>query len=73
MKLQVGHRYLTKSGNTVKCIAKGEGPVGRYLFTCQYEKTIEGHEALIGRAQQWTDDGVWVEFPGGIHDIVKAA
>lgn len=68
MTLQVGHHYLTKSGNIVRCTFNFEN--GTYLG--HYENTIEGHEALKGTNQKWQENGDWNAYPGGIHDIIKA-
>ena len=70
MKLEVGENYLTKCGNTVYCFRKcDEG------YWCRYLKVIDGHENLmnieIWNNQLWSEDGSWVGFPGGIHDIIK--
>ena len=67
MKLEVGQEYLTKSGNVVRCVAKVDKRT-----ICRYTKVIEGHESLMEEAQNWRENGEWLQYPGGIHDIVEA-
>jgi len=67
--IEVGRRYITKCGNIIRCIHRFENDT----YLGQYEKTIEGHESLTGLNQIWQENGKWARFPGGIHDIVKAA
>jgi hypothetical protein len=67
MNLELGTSYLTKSGNTLVC--QSSAPEGNFWGV--YTEVIEGHEALKGRQQLWTEEGSWVKHPGGIHDIVK--
>ena len=70
MQLKVGEDYLTKCGNTVTCFRESDEG-----FWCRYVKVIEGHESLIDieelTKQLWSENGLWVKYPGGIHDIVK--
>jgi hypothetical protein len=68
VKIEVGKKYLTRSGNTVACRATGAAN-----FLCVYTKTVENHQMLMGRQQLWKEDGSWVAFPGGVHDIVNEA
>jgi hypothetical protein len=70
MKITVGHRYQTKCGNIVKCVAKV--PNNEELFICVYSKVIEGHESLRNKQSVWQENGAWDRYNGGIHDIVKA-
>ena len=65
MKLEVGKKYVTKSSNVVRCVAKVDGKC-----ICRYTKVIEGHEGLMDKAQNWAENGEWSQYPGGIHDIV---
>lgn len=64
--LKVGAKYVTKSENIVKCVAKLDD-----YNICRYTKVIDGHESLMDKAENWGENGKWLQFPGGIHDIVK--
>jgi hypothetical protein len=72
LKFEQGKKYETKSKNVVKCLAVQKDKAGKEFALCAYEKIgAEGHESLINAAHKWDLDGKWLQFPGGIHDIVK--
>lgn len=70
MALQIKEKgkYLTKSGNEVTCTAVQANGVAECVYT---KIGCKGHESLAGRKHEWSLDGKWVKYPGGIHDIEK--
>lgn len=72
MKLEQHKQYTTKAGNIVKCLAIQQDKDGVDFALCAYVATkAEGHESLKNSAQKWSMGGKWLDFPGGIHDIVE--
>lgn len=73
LKFEQDKKYETKSGNELRCLAVQKAKDGKDIALCAYTKiSCEGHEGLLNVAQEWNLDGGWKQFPGGIHDVVKA-
>lgn len=77
MKIEVKKTYVSKVGNVIEVFERTEdkdaagAPVFKYKG--KVTQAVSGHEALIeARAiHEFWEDGKWIAFPGGIHDLVK--
>lgn len=71
--MEVGKEYISRVGNLVKVIEREEieNAPGTFAYKGHCSKAVKGHEALEGKIQSFSEDGSWVAYPGGVHDLVR--
>lgn len=71
--IAVGKEYVSRHGNCLKIFEREErkDKPGEFYYKGLLTEVMEDHKSIKGKTHVFFEDGKWVAFPGGIHDLVK--